>query len=154
MDEFTPTLPGPRVEWLKEVPLKVLCFIWRAKWGRIPSAQALEGRGVQVPSIICGYCLNGVESADHILIQCKFAVIVRNWIMNWCGINSGDIDNLDTLLHSVANWSQCTKKRRILTLIYYGMIWSIWKARNERIFNQVKRSPTQVMDDIQELVLY
>nr|KAJ0222592.1 hypothetical protein LSAT_V11C200058450 [Lactuca sativa] len=66
------------------------------------SHQALEVRGVQIPSINCGYCLNGVKSADH---KCEFAVIVRNWIMNWCGINPGGIDNLDTLLHIVANWS-------------------------------------------------
>lgn len=81
LDEFTLTLPGSIIEWLKEVPLKVLYFVWRAKWGWIPSSKALEVRGVQIPSLIYGYFLNCVETADHIFIQCDFALAVHNWIM-------------------------------------------------------------------------
>ena len=32
--------------WIHEVPLKFMCFIWRANLGRIPSAVALKDRGV------------------------------------------------------------------------------------------------------------
>ncbi|XP_023753812.1 uncharacterized protein LOC111902187 [Lactuca sativa] len=154
LDEFTPILPGPKVEWMKEVPLKVRCFVWRAKWGRIPSAHALEVRGVQTSSTNCGHCMNCVETADHIFTQCELAVTVCNWIMNWCGTNPGDIDSTEKLLLFAANWSQCSMKRKILTMICYGMIWSLWKARNARIFNHEKRSPNQIIDDIQTLVFY
>ena len=36
----------PKFDWIKEIPKKVLCFFWRAKMGRIPTAAALCRRGV------------------------------------------------------------------------------------------------------------
>ncbi|CAH1442108.1 unnamed protein product [Lactuca virosa] len=34
--------------WIKEVPIKVTCFVWRAKLGRIPTTSALSTRGVVI----------------------------------------------------------------------------------------------------------
>nr|KAJ0223295.1 hypothetical protein LSAT_V11C200062490 [Lactuca sativa] len=40
------TVFGKPIVWMNEVPLKVLCLIWREKWGRIPSTAALASRGL------------------------------------------------------------------------------------------------------------
>lgn len=39
-----------RFEWVKEIPIKVSTFIWRAKQERIPTSVALSKRGVNVTS--------------------------------------------------------------------------------------------------------
>ncbi|CAH1423694.1 unnamed protein product [Lactuca virosa] len=52
-----------RFEWVKEVPIKVNTFIWRAKQGRIPTTEALATRGVNVNSTTCCHC--GDEKANY-----------------------------------------------------------------------------------------
>ncbi|CAI9292527.1 unnamed protein product [Lactuca saligna] len=112
LDETTPAIPGIKIHWMKEVPLKVLCFIWRAKWGRVPSAQALISRGVSNISPNCGYCNHTGEGADHIFIHCDFASAVREWIMRWCGVTLGPINTVEDRLDFASNWSQCPKKHK------------------------------------------
>ncbi|CAH1441010.1 unnamed protein product [Lactuca virosa] len=139
---------------MKEVPLKVLCFIWRAKWGRVPSAQALISRGFSNISPNCGYCNHTDEISDHIFIHCDFASAVREWIMRWCGVTLAPINTVEDLLEFASNWSQCPKKHKVFMMICYGLIWCLWKARNDIIFKQVKASPTKIVDDIQALVFF
>nr|KAJ0226325.1 hypothetical protein LSAT_V11C100021160 [Lactuca sativa] len=42
--------------WVKDFPIKFVCFIWQAKMGSIPSAEALSNRGVTIDSKFCKYC--------------------------------------------------------------------------------------------------
>ncbi|CAH1443483.1 unnamed protein product [Lactuca virosa] len=87
------------IQWYKVVPIKVLCFIWRAAQGRIPAIVALEMRGIKVNSLLCSACIGQQESVDHVLIDCPFASRIRSNIMSWCGVtldqslirNAGDI---------------------------------------------------------------
>ncbi|KAL4578043.1 hypothetical protein LXL04_014158 [Taraxacum kok-saghyz] len=55
------TQPSEVVKWTRDVPIKVMCFIWRAIQGRIPTNSALGKRGIQIEDFDCGYCLQGVE---------------------------------------------------------------------------------------------
>lgn len=63
---------NPVVLWCKEIPIKVLGFVWKAEKWKIPTAEALSVRGVPIGSIVCGLC-GEVENVDHILISCPFA---------------------------------------------------------------------------------
>lgn len=77
----------PKVYWLKMVPIKVTCFIWRCSIGRIPSEIALKSGGVLIKSNVCGYCNVTIEDLDHILVVCQAASITRKWILQCCAIN-------------------------------------------------------------------
>lgn len=96
--------------WYKAVPLKVLCFIWCASLGRIPSTEALAYRGVPNISTSCGYCDFGVENVDYILVGCPFAKVVRDCIWRWCGIKQDTITDIGGLLKFVGLWGRCPKK--------------------------------------------
>nr|KAJ0204439.1 hypothetical protein LSAT_V11C500287950 [Lactuca sativa] len=76
----------PQISWCKIIPIKVLCFTWRAGQGRIPSATALQHRGMNIDSTHCSSCIGGVECVDHILIGCLYASYIREKIFEWCGI--------------------------------------------------------------------
>ncbi|KAL4566004.1 hypothetical protein LXL04_030113 [Taraxacum kok-saghyz] len=75
----------PEITWCKEIPFKVLCFVWRVVQGKIPTAQALLSRGVNIQSITCGIC-GRTENVDHILISCPFAAKIISWIRIWTGV--------------------------------------------------------------------
>nr|KAJ0217916.1 hypothetical protein LSAT_V11C300139550 [Lactuca sativa] len=62
-----------RVEWIREVPIKVTSFIWRALQKRIPSLRALMRRGLYLDLVMCSYFLTDEEDSDHILLLCSFA---------------------------------------------------------------------------------
>ncbi|KAI3749677.1 hypothetical protein L2E82_20293 [Cichorium intybus] len=143
-----PCLDGnSKATWCREIPIKVLGFVWRAVLGRIPSADALSSRGVPVLSVSCGMC-GEVETADHILISCRLASRVREWIYRWCGISFFSPTSSWSLLDFVKNWGMCPKKRLLLTMIIYGLFWSLWKARNDRVFKKRIASASWIFDDV------
>lgn len=86
IDKPTNQIMVDRVEWICEVPIKVIGFIWRAMQMRIPSLCALKIRGMYMDSVLCSYCLIDVGDSDHILLSCPFTKTVWTWILKWCGI--------------------------------------------------------------------
>lgn len=72
--------------WPKVVPLKINCFVWRARIGRIPSLLALKKRGVIIDDSRCGFCSSADEDADHVLVNCPLASQVLSAIWSWCKV--------------------------------------------------------------------
>ncbi|CAI9295967.1 unnamed protein product [Lactuca saligna] len=134
--------------WIKEVPIKVTCFVWRAKLGRIPTTSALSTRGISLPSTSCCQCGHNDENDIHVLVQCPFAKTVLKEIFHWCQIVLVDFQSVNEVLDYASNWGNCPKKKRRLMAIRYGTLWSIWKTRNERVFNNRKMCATKVVDII------
>lgn len=51
-----------------------------------------------------------------------------------------------------SNWGQCTKKRKLLFVILYGLLLSVWKVRNDKLFNNRFTSPSKMEDFIIRMV--
>lgn len=64
---------GGKIEWSCEIPIKVICFIWQANQGRIPTSVELKKRGLFNSESVCSYCLNEEETTNYILFNCLFA---------------------------------------------------------------------------------
>ncbi|CAI9300834.1 unnamed protein product [Lactuca saligna] len=86
-DYRTPTIDS-NFQWLKEIPLKVSCFTWRAQAGRIPSVNELSKRGVYVESLTCQMCEEIEECLDHTLVACSYATMVTKGILRWCRVQA------------------------------------------------------------------
>ena len=132
--------------------MKVLCFTWRAIMGRIPTAEALCHRGISVPSSVCSFSRFDIESAGHVLVTCPLAKAVWEWVCNWCGGNSAVFATVGELIDHAKMWGRCPKKRKVFMVICYGALWSLWLARNERVFNRRLSSASRIMDDVISLV--
>lgn len=72
--------------------------------------------------------------------------------IRWCGISVSQYDNINRVLDFAATCGNYPKKRRILLGIYYGTIWSLWKARNDRIFRKNITTPAIVTDIVKASV--
>ncbi|CAI9295050.1 unnamed protein product [Lactuca saligna] len=77
---------GGNIDWIPEVPTKVRCFIWRAVLNGIPTACALQKRGINFNSVMCSYCDLEREDTDHALIKCPMAAKVWEEMLRWFGI--------------------------------------------------------------------
>ncbi|KAL7609830.1 uncharacterized protein LOC111888318 [Lactuca sativa] len=152
VDSKNTNIGGEPFIWLQIVPKKVSNFVWRVKQGKILVAAELSKRGVQTDSRICKLCNTGEESTDHLLTSCTFASEVIKRTLNWCEIRQVQFTKVKELLDFGARWGNCPKKCKRLLAILYGLIWRIWKARNNIIFNNMVQSPTSLVDDVIALV--
>nr|KAJ0220719.1 hypothetical protein LSAT_V11C200099030 [Lactuca sativa] len=125
---------------------KVRCFIWRAVLNGIPTACALQKRGINFNTINCSYCDLEREDTDHVLINCSMTAKV------WYGIPQPQFGNLSDMVKFCSTWGQCLNKRKNLISICYGIAWLIWKARCDFIFNKIRISPNQLAGNIQSMV--
>ena len=120
--------------------------------GRIPTAEALCHRGISVPSSVCSFCRFDMENADHVLATCPLAKAVWEWVFMWCGTDYAGFSSVGELIDHAKLWGRCPKKRSMFMVICYGALWSLWLARNERVFNRRLLSASRIMDDIISLV--
>ena len=95
------------IAWTHDVPIKVLCFIWRANLERIPTATELIKRGVPGVSEICGYCEDGVEDVRHVLWSCTFAKNVWKWVFHWCNIEVPTVEKIEDIIKFTSECGNC-----------------------------------------------
>ncbi|XP_071700108.1 uncharacterized protein [Rutidosis leptorrhynchoides] len=87
------------------IPTKVGIFTWRAKLKRLPVLTELDKRDVDLGSVRCPTCDDGVESIDHSLILCKHALEIWDRVLKlW---------NLGTLNKFTLNDLFCGKHPKI-----------------------------------------
>ncbi|KAL4581896.1 hypothetical protein LXL04_006430 [Taraxacum kok-saghyz] len=150
-EKITTSVPNPTV-WIQIIPLKIICFVWRACLGRIPTSAALSIRGINVNSTDCILCPNGIDEVNHILINCPSTKEVLDWIFIWCGLPTQYFSEVIDLVTFDACWGRCPKKRKLFVAICYSFLWCVWKKRNDRLFNNSITSTGKLKDNIALLV--
>ncbi|XP_057426492.1 uncharacterized protein LOC130719916 [Lotus japonicus] len=132
------TFPWKKL-WSVPMPRKIKHFPYRVAYNAVPCKANLLRRGVQV-EVECQSCSNQeAESAEHMFLCCPWARAA--WFSHQIGLRT------DLIRDSFAAWfKQCCidKTREELALIFQGL-WAIWKARNERVFNNKAADSTVIM---------
>nr|KAJ0191579.1 hypothetical protein LSAT_V11C800404230 [Lactuca sativa] len=151
--------------WNKLIPLKVNCFIWRTLQNKIPYAVALRLRGIHISSTSYGACINGIECANHLLMLCPFANVVREKIFT-CSVHlqmlferkssHGVAYNTNPLTIFAKTWHRCPRMRKRFISICYGLVWNLLKNRNERGFNGIfiGPNPTLGVENVKSMVYF
>ena len=149
--KITTPNPNPTV-WCPLVPVKCTSFVWRACMGRIPTTVELAKRGLNIPSQACLSCDSGLDETNHILLDCHVAADALDWILKWCDVPSQKFNTVSEFVNFAANWGNCPKKKKIFIAICYGFLWSVWKARNDKRFNNIRCGASQLVDNVFNLV--
>ncbi|XP_076884608.1 uncharacterized protein LOC143533847 [Bidens hawaiensis] len=69
--------------WLKWLPIKINCFIWRLLLDRIATKCALNTRGINVGELGCAVCDTEPETAQHLFMHCKGIKSIWAIIFDW-----------------------------------------------------------------------
>ena len=128
LNKASHSISGGEFWWLNSAPKKVVSFIWSAKQGRIPSAEALQRRNIPVSSIICGWCRNNEEMVSHILTSYTLARDTINMAFNWCGLPTKQFTKVNEVLAFARNWGIALKRKSYYLVLYmehYGVFGSI-----------------------------
>ncbi|CAI9269491.1 unnamed protein product [Lactuca saligna] len=110
--DLNSTLNLDQFTWLREIPIKINCFIWRAKMGKIPSTLGLLSRGVDVEKKLCSHC-EVVECVDHALVGCKYASTVLQLVLKWCRVPLVELKTVHEVITYAQALSNCSKKKKV-----------------------------------------
>ncbi|KAJ9544053.1 hypothetical protein OSB04_023760 [Centaurea solstitialis] len=124
-----------QVFWNKWLPPRVNCFIWRVCLVRIPTKSNLRSRGIPIPSDVCSLYDNGAESVEHLFYSCPVTLSIWRWLIDWCNIQLASHNSLEQLLFNLVDSASSKKAKFFMEAALGCVLWCIWKARNDRVFN-------------------
>jgi hypothetical protein len=138
--------------WRSAVPSKVSALAWQVLLNRIPTRDNLCKRGMlNRDDTLCPLCGRETETTRHLFLHCPFAT--ANWyaLNRWLGVVvvlPGEVlMSYGQLVGS--GWNK--KIRKGFSSVCLAFIWVIWKARNDKIFNNVEGDVDTVVDYLQRL---
>ncbi|XP_071718048.1 uncharacterized protein [Rutidosis leptorrhynchoides] len=134
--------------WNKVIPSKVLIFYWRLLLNRLPDKKNLKDRNVNCTNFSCSDCGYVLEDSAHIFFTCPTAVQVWNFITSWTGILMPRWYNGLELRNWLASASPNPKSSLILHCICLAALWSIWRFRNDVVFNSGLFKKSHILDHI------
>ncbi|XP_058782239.1 uncharacterized protein LOC131656564 [Vicia villosa] len=150
LDSVSPGVLGALSScWNSAAPLKMQYFGWRLLHDRLPSKDQLFKRGIitEITQLRCVFC-SFDESAVHLFVSCPFADNIWRKVYDWIGsITELSLDEFKSFLFNCEKILS-KRKRRVVSVIWFVSVWSIWLMRNDIIFNNVSPSFVDCMSAI------
>lgn len=133
--------------WKGLIPPRVEIFTWLAVMGRINTRSKLASINV-IPQeeSICILCNAQSETPNHLLLHCIFSYKLWSWWLELWGMSWVFPSNLKDALEQWMIFGNASFFKKIWLAIFSIIIWSIWKERNDRIFNSRSSSINQIID--------
>ncbi|KAG7552559.1 Ribonuclease H-like superfamily [Arabidopsis thaliana x Arabidopsis arenosa] len=132
--------PLKAYSWQVQCPPKIRHFLWQILTGCVPVTENLRKRGVNC-DVGCSRCGAPEETINHTLFQCHPARQI--WALSQIPTVMGNFPtesifaNMDHLFWRVPS--------EFYSSAFPWIIWYIWKARNEKIFENVDSDPLEVL---------
>uniref|UniRef100_A0A803P1X0 Reverse transcriptase zinc-binding domain-containing protein n=1 Tax=Cannabis sativa TaxID=3483 RepID=A0A803P1X0_CANSA len=116
--------------WKLEVPPKVHHFLWRACSGCLPTKVQLSTKHVYV-DLLCPFCNAENETIFHILVECRLAQSC--WNLSAAAFFPGLSQEFSSWFFAILEGG-CSD----IILDVAMLSWSLWKARNEVLWQKKK----------------
>ncbi|KAK1433700.1 hypothetical protein QVD17_10615 [Tagetes erecta] len=96
-------------------------------------------RFLLVDSLDCPLCGMAPETANHLFCECEWTDNIWCFVYQWCKIPP----ILAVTIRDLLSWHlsipiDCQRKRKVIQGIIMTSCWCIWKARNEKVFNNIQ----------------
>ena len=117
--------------WKTKIPLKIQIFLWMVYHDRIQAVVQLKKRNWD-GAVECKLC-GEIETSDHILFQCPVALFL--WVFlkqtfGWAAYPSSFGALMENLLLNNKG-----RVRHLYLFLCAGALWTLWKTRNDLVFN-------------------
>lgn len=136
--------------WKSAAPYRVQCFIWMVNLGKLKTGKFLLNIGIiqQPIHALCKFCGDEIESIDHSLLLCPVVWNVWCLILQWWGLKWVTPQSVINLFSWWNNFKFKPKVNWIWKCIPYAVLWSLWKMRNEHLF----QDKSLLWEDIVDLI--
>jgi len=128
--------PDQNVDWNKQVwhasiPPSKSIMVWRCLHHKLPADDNLRLRGCHIHSM-CSLCYVDMETTEHLLFHCTFAMSIWNWLGGTLKIHCNFSNVTEALNISRRNMSPLC--RLVIMSAVINCINVIWFSRNQRMF--------------------
>ncbi|CAN1136083.1 Putative ribonuclease H protein At1g65750 [Linum perenne] len=123
--------------WQADVPPKVKHHVWRLARNVLPTKVALRGRRVPIEQT-CGCCGLMEETLEHLFFSCKVAEQCWELVGETTAVRAAmqlEGGAIEWLFGIIAN----ATRDRVSQI--FTVFWSLWRERNERVWNHSSRPP-------------
>ena len=134
--------------WIKIMTIKIKIFERKVKMNALPSRFNISRRGIDIASLSCPLCDNGIETTNHLFFNCYLAKELIDKIVRWWNISYGNISSYDDWLAWVSALTVPSNLKLILEGVFYVMWWFIWSFRNRTLFDTKVPLKATLFDDI------
>ena len=140
--------------WKADLLPKVRMFLWLCAHNSIGVKVCLGKRGV-VQDEVCPICCNGAETILHALRDCSHLKHVWNQL----GVTASNYDFWHVNLVEWLSLNVRTNDKPHDTstpwkIVFSFALWSIWKSRNDIVFNRKGRSQRLAMYIVHQAMEY
>ncbi|KAJ9536716.1 hypothetical protein OSB04_un000101 [Centaurea solstitialis] len=138
-------VPWFDVCWFKHhIPKHSFC-LWLAILNRLPTQDRLLQWGIGSDRMSCLLCNGDMDSRDHLFFRCSYSSSFWKLVRNEIGCMTNDA--WDDVLHDLTHrrWHPGEVRKQ---LFFAGSIYYIWRERNNRLFNGLKRGSALLFSDL------
>ncbi|GKV26644.1 hypothetical protein SLEP1_g35909 [Rubroshorea leprosula] len=137
--------------WNPKFPSKVSAFNWQLLLDRIPTKVNLVIRGIigEAEDGKCVFCKEEDEDSKHVFLKCKITSWVWQECAKWWGTEVRLERDCWNSFQRFGKWSKDPKVKEGWDCIWSTVIWTVWLARNQMIFQDKKTDPRKLLEIIQ-----
>jgi len=134
--------------WKLKVPPKIKNLIWRMCRGCLPTRVRLQDKGVQC-SLHYVSCDHPLENLIHVFFSCPFAQQVWRLAGLWAAVYHAMMTNVAAsgVVFSLVQNLGSDLRHRMVTII-----WSLWKHRNNKLWQNENETAVVVVDCARKLL--
>jgi len=139
--------------WHKDIPLKVVIFVWHLFRNRLATRDNLLRRGVinNDSQLRVGGC-GSLQTTSHLFSHCSIFGMVWHFIDRWLGIFAVAPHCVEDRFSQFSFLGGGSKVwQSFMHMIWFASLWEIWKERNNKIFNGKECSILQLVDKTKSL---
>ncbi|GKV32262.1 hypothetical protein SLEP1_g40879 [Rubroshorea leprosula] len=137
--------------WNKLIPNKISTFSWQLLQDKIPTKLNLHKRGIiqALEDCKCALCGKEAENTSHLFIHCNFAWHLWNDCFKWWGLIHVLDKDCWKVFQQHPNPLRRAKWKEGWECIWFGIVWTIWLARNEKIFREKEPDKMRLLELVQ-----
>nr|GEY03684.1 RNA-directed DNA polymerase, eukaryota [Tanacetum cinerariifolium] len=137
-----------KTRWIKYVPIKVNMHAWKVKIDSLPTRFNISRRGIDIESIVCSICSNGVESSSHLFFSCSIVRLLARKITHLWDVPYEEVNSYKDWITWLVNLRLPSKHKMMLEGVFYVMWWHLWSYRNKLLFDSKAPSKAVLFDDV------
>lgn len=129
--------------WKSIAPPKVEAYVWLAAMGKVQTNDFLQQ--IRIVGQAASMCPFAIPHVKQPIFFCSRDVwLVWSKVMNWCDYSWSIPSTLNGFFQLSDLFAHGHVQRKVWYLAIYAVLWFIWRARNNLVFNNI----TPIWDNI------
>ncbi|GJX31581.1 RNA-directed DNA polymerase, eukaryota, reverse transcriptase zinc-binding domain protein [Tanacetum coccineum] len=110
-----------KTRWIKYVPIKTNVLAWKIKMDALPTRFNISRRGMDIHSLACPICDNGIESSDHLFFKCDMSRQLAIKVSSWWNVNYEDINSYNEWSSWITSLRLKNKTKAMFEVLIIGV---------------------------------